>query len=109
MSDTSPDVFPAPGPSVGPEAVRPGAVRSDAVRPDAVRPVDVDGVGAVTYGTIAWALALVACLVFRTPLADAGRGWWLWVCVTGALLGLAGLAYVRRRAAAYRRQAAAGS
>jgi hypothetical protein len=70
-------------------------------------PLDVDGVGAVRYGTTAWAVAAVLCLVFRTPLGDAGRAWWLWVCATGAVLGLAGIVFVRRRAAAYRARALA--
>ena len=72
-----------------------------------IAPLDVDGVGAITYGTIAWAIAVVLCLVFRSALVDSGRGWWLWVCVTGAVLGLAGIVFVRRRAAAYRARAAA--
>ena len=74
-----------------------------------IAPVDVDGVGAITYGTIAWTLCIVLCLVFRTQLAEADRGWWLWVCVTGALLGLAGMVFVRRRAAIYRARATSRS
>lgn len=70
-----------------------------------IEPVDVDGVGAITYGTIAWAVGVVVCLVLRQQLADAGRGWWLWVCVAGALLGVAGIWFVRRRAAVYRARA----
>ncbi len=66
-----------------------------------VKPLDIDGVGAVAFGTIAWTVALVVCLLLRGPLADAGRGWWAWVCVAGALLGLAGLGFVRRRRDAY--------
>jgi hypothetical protein len=80
--------------------------------PAPIAPVDVDGVGAITYGTIAWAVGLVLCLVFRDRLAADGRGWWLWVCVAGVLLGLAGVVFVRRRAAVYRAAAqarAAGS
>jgi hypothetical protein len=69
---------------------------------EALAPLDVDGVGAITYGTIAWTVALVACLLAREPLASAGRTWWIWVCVAGALLGIPGLWYVRRRRAAYR-------
>ena len=80
---------------------------SDDTQPE-VAPLDVDGVGAVAVGTVLWTIALVACLVFRTQLAAAGNGWWTWVCVAGALLGLAGLVFVRRRRDAYRR-AASGS
>jgi hypothetical protein len=72
-------------------------------------PLDVDGVGAITVGTLAWTVGLVMCLIFRAPLADAGLGWWVWVCLAGALLGLPGLWYVRRRRDAYRRAAAAAA
>ena len=62
-----------------------------------LRPVDVDGVGAVLYGTIAWTVALVACLLLRDRLTADGHAWWTWVCLAGALLGLPGLWFVRRR------------
>jgi MYXO-CTERM domain-containing protein len=70
-----------------------------------VAPLDVDGVAAVAVGTVLWAVALVACLIFRVPLSEAGNAWWTWVCAAGALLGLAGLWFVRRRRDAYRRAA----
>ena len=72
-----------------------------------LQPLDVDGVGAVGVGTALWTIGVVLCMVFRTQLDEAGNGWWLWVCVSGALLGLPGLWYVRRRRDAYRRAAAA--
>ncbi len=79
-----------------------GHVAAEAAGPtEAIAALDVDGVAAVTAGTVVFAVAFVACLLLRGPLADSGRSWWTWVCLTGALLGLAGLAYVRRRAAAY--------
>jgi MYXO-CTERM domain-containing protein len=71
-----------------------------------LQPVDVDGVGAVLYGTVAWAVALVACLLLRDRLAAEGLTWWTWVCLAGALLGLAGLWFVRRRRDAYAAHAA---
>lgn len=64
---------------------------------EATTPLDVDGVAAVGLGTVVWAVLLVACLVWREPLAAAGRGWWWGVCLAGFLLGLPGLWYVRRR------------
>jgi hypothetical protein len=70
-----------------------------------IAPLDVDGVGAITYGTIAWVVGVVLCLLMREQLAESGRGWWLWVCVTGAVLGVAGIVFVRRRAAVYRARA----
>ena len=68
---------------------------------DEISALDVDGVGAVAVGTVIWTIALVLCLVLRGPLTDAGRGWWTWVCLTGALLGVAGYVFVRRRRDAY--------
>jgi len=76
---------------------------------DGSTPVDVDGMGAVIWGTALWVVGLVVCLVLRGPLAEAGRGWWTYVCLTGALLGIPGYLYVTRRRAAYRRRAAASS
>ncbi len=67
-----------------------------------LEPLDVDGVGAILFGTIAWTVALVLCLLLRDRLAADGRSWFTWVCLAGALLGLAGLWFVRRRAAVYR-------
>lgn len=66
-------------------------------RPDPP-PLETDDVRAVSIGTAIWALALVGLLPLRARLVAAGRGWWLWVCAVGVLLGLAGVAYcVRRR------------
>lgn len=72
--------------------------------PDAVhvQPLDEDGVGAVALGTVAWTVALVVLLLLRDQLASAGAQWWIWVALTGALLGLPGLWYTMRRRAAYR-------
>jgi hypothetical protein len=67
-----------------------------------IKAVDVDGVGAILSGTIAWSVALVVCLLLRDRLASDGCTWFAWVCLAGVLLGLAGLGYVRRRAAVYR-------
>ena len=85
MSEPEPDATPVVG----------------ATSTDSIKPLDVDGVGAVAAGTLAWAVALIVCLLLHTSLTEAGRGWWIWVCVSGLLLGLAGLWFVRRRRAHY--------
>jgi LPXTG-motif cell wall-anchored protein len=90
-----------------PDADRPEPAPEPAAEPAAsgaadLKPLDVDGVGAVLYGTIAWTVALVACLLLRDRLAADGHGWFVWASLAGALLGLAGLGFVRRRAAIYR-------
>ncbi|WP_237742805.1 DUF2530 domain-containing protein [Actinopolymorpha alba] len=68
-----------------------------------IEPADVDGVRAVTVGTIAWAVAFLALLPFAGRLRDAGADWWLWTCLTGAGLGVIGSIYCRRRRARLRR------
>ena len=68
---------------------------------DAVTPLDVDGVRAITVGTVLWAVGLVLCLLFRSQLASADLAWWTWVCLAGMLLGLPGLWFVRRRRDSY--------
>jgi len=62
-----------------------------------VAPLDVDAVRTVRIGTALWAVGLVAALVFRDSLEDHGRGWWLWTCVAGVLLGFAGIVITTRR------------
>jgi hypothetical protein len=63
-------------------------------RPDPA-PARADARKALLAGTIAWLLALVAALVFRAQLAQAGMDWLVWACVTGSVLGLVGLAVVQ--------------
>jgi MYXO-CTERM domain-containing protein len=67
----------------------------------ALRPLDVAGVRAVAVGTVLFTVAFAVCVLLRVPLAEQGRAWWTWVCAAGALLGLAGLVFVRRRASTY--------
>lgn len=61
------------------------------------RPLDVDGVGTAVVGSIAWALALIATVVYYDTLREQGRDWWLWTCLAGLGLGLIGFEYCRRR------------
>jgi Flp pilus assembly protein protease CpaA len=70
-------------------------------------PVATDDVRTVTVGTALWAVALVAAVVFRERLRDGGHLWWVGACLAGFVLGLVGLAYTRRRAAAIARDEAA--
>ncbi len=62
-----------------------------------------DAVVPVTVGTVLWAVVLVGLLPFRTRLEAAGKDWWIWVCLTGLVLGVLGSLWVRRRRDAYRR------
>ena len=74
-------------------------------REQPTKPLDVDGVAATTYGTILWAAALVVLLVAGVRPGDS-NDWWLWTCVAGIVLGVAGIAFTRRRAAVYTAHAA---
>ncbi len=69
---------------------------------EGTKPLDVDGVTAAVAGTIGFAIAFVVLLFFRSTLSANNTSWWLWVCVAGALMGLAGVGYTTRRRAAYR-------
>jgi hypothetical protein len=61
-------------------------------------PLDVDAVSVVTVGTALWGAAAIVLAVFlRGWLERHHDGWWIWTCVSGFLLGLVGLAIVRRR------------
>lgn len=67
-----------------------------------VRPLDEDGTTATLVGTALFTIAAVVMSCLGSRLDARGDGWWLWVCVVGALLGLIGYAYCRRRAASLR-------
>ena len=65
-------------------------------RPDPP-PLETDDVRIVAAGTAVWAVAFVVLVVLRLADEDI-HGWWLWMCGSGALLGLVGVRYcVRRR------------
>ena len=65
-------------------------------RPDP-EPLATDDRKAVLAGTVVWLVLLVAALVGRNALVDAGRTWWIWTCAAGAGLGLLGLAFLHHR------------
>jgi hypothetical protein len=62
-----------------------------------VEPLDLDGVRTVEVGTAAFLIGFLALLPFYGSLADDGRTWWLWTCLSGFGLGLFGIEYCRRR------------
>jgi uncharacterized protein DUF2530 len=69
--------------------------RSADRRPDPP-PLATDDRTTVLVGIGVWLVALVVALLMHGRLADEGRTWWIWTAVTGAVLGLVGLAYLRR-------------
>jgi hypothetical protein len=76
-------------------------------RPDPP-PLETDDVRTVAVGTAAWAVGLVVLLVLRVATDERVETWWLEMCAAGALLGLAGVRYCRRRRAAIERDRLAG-
>ncbi len=64
-----------------------------------IRPLDEDGITATITGTVLFAVATLVMLALRSQLDAAGHGWWLWVGVTGVVVGGIGYAYCTRRAA----------
>jgi Protein of unknown function (DUF2530) len=71
-------------------------LRASERRPDP-EPLRTDDRKAVLVGTAVWAGMLAATLALRADLVAQGRGWWVWTCIAGAGLGLAGLAFVHHR------------
>ena len=70
-------------------------------RPDP-EPLETNDVAIVTLGTVAWAVALVAILLFGGGLEDGHQESWAWVCAAGVFLGMIGIRHVRRRRSALR-------
>ena len=65
-------------------------------RPDP-EPLRTDDRKAVLVGTVVWLVTLAAAVVARDELVPSGRGWWIWTCAAGAILGLLGLGYLHHR------------
>jgi hypothetical protein len=66
-----------------------------AQRPDPA-PLETDDVKIVASLTVVWAVALVVLLVLKAVGSDI-HTWWMLMCLEGALLGLVGVRYCRRR------------
>lgn len=75
------------------------AQAEEARHPPVPEPMEVNDVLIVTVGTALFAVAFLVMLPFHTSLEHAGHGRWPWIALSGALLGLVGIAYCRRRAA----------
>ncbi|QCV95710.1 DUF2530 domain-containing protein [Acidipropionibacterium acidipropionici] len=62
-----------------------------------VPPLDQDGLTGAMVGTAAFLAAFVVCWIRLDALRTAGYGDWLWICLTGAALGIVGILYMSRR------------
>lgn len=75
--------------------------QQSASQPD-ITPLDVDGVAASIVGTIVFFVAFVAMVPFRYNLDVTGRGYWVFVALSGTLIGVLLIAYTVRRRSVYR-------
>jgi hypothetical protein len=62
-----------------------------------IEPMETNDVLIVAIGTALFAVAFFILLALRTSLERSGHGRWPWIALSGALLGLVGLVYCRRR------------
>jgi hypothetical protein len=62
-----------------------------------LKPLEVNGITAVTLGTIIWLLVLVVLLLARNWLDENSRTHWIWIAGSGVVLGLLGYRYTTNR------------
>ena len=62
-----------------------------------LKPLEVNGITAVTLGTIAWVLVLIALLFNLKWLESQGKTNWIWISLSGIVLGIIGFRYVQKR------------
>jgi hypothetical protein len=63
-----------------------------------LKPLEVNGITAVTVGTLVWTITLIVLLFSRSWLTETNRTHWIWISVSGIILGLLGYRYSTRRA-----------
>jgi uncharacterized membrane protein len=68
--------------------------------------MEVDLGRIVLIGTVLYAIVAIVFLPLQSTLSHDGHGRWPWVAVSGAVLGLLGFVYVKRRDRAIARDAA---
>ncbi len=62
-----------------------------------LKPLEVNGITAVTFGTLIFLMATMAMVVFRDRLVESGHENWIAIGASGVVLGLLGQRYTRRR------------
>ena len=65
-------------------------------RPEPLQPPPVDSARVIGIGTAIWFVAFVALLPWWNWLDQHDHQVWLWTCLAGWLLGLAGLVVLAR-------------
>lgn len=74
-----------------------GDTSKDRPKSKVLNPLEVNGITAVTLGTILWTIALVILILERNWLISTSRIHWLWISGSGVCLGLLGLRYTVNR------------
>jgi hypothetical protein len=64
-----------------------------------LKPLEVNGITAVTVGTVIWSAVTLILVFMRNQLEASGRGNWIAIGVAGIILGLLGMRYTKRRVA----------
>lgn len=62
-----------------------------------LKPLEVNGITAVTLGTILWTVAFVVLLLAKNWLNQNGHANWIWIAGSGVILGLLGYRYTTNR------------
>ena len=62
-----------------------------------LKPLEVNGITAVTFGTLVFIMATMLMVLFRDRLVEAGHENWIAIGACGIVLGLLGQRYARRR------------
>ena len=75
------------------------ASHGDLIAKHELAPLEVNGITAVTLGTVIWSVFTLIMVLIRHRLEDSGRGNWIAIGVAGIILGLLGMRYTKRRVA----------
>lgn len=63
-----------------------------------LKPLEVNGITAVTLGTLLWLTSFVVLIFSRKWLIEIGHENWIWIAASGFALGLLGYRYTTNRA-----------
>jgi hypothetical protein len=62
-----------------------------------LKPLEVNGITAVTLGTLLWLTSFVVLIFSRKWLIEHGHENWIWIAASGFALGLLGYRYTANR------------
>ena len=62
-----------------------------------LKPLEVNGITAVTLGTLLWLTSFVVLIFSRKWLIENGHENWIWISASGLALGIMGIRYAKNR------------